>query len=83
MIPPPEAASDRARLQAVVDDTLAQAAHAIGAAERRAGGWDSHATVQIIFAVEEAFGFQMTSAEMEAVTDLDSLAAIVARHRPS
>lgn len=42
------------------------------------GAWDSHATVEIIFAVEDRFGFEMTPGQMESVTGLASLVEIVA-----
>ncbi len=39
--------------------------------------WDSHATVEIIFAVEDHFGFQMTSAEMERIDGVRALMEIL------
>ncbi len=39
--------------------------------------WDSHATVEIIFAVEDHFGFQMTSAEMERIDGVRALMDIL------
>ena len=42
-------------------------------------GWDSHATVEIIFAVEDHFGFEMSSEEMEAVVGVQSLIDIISR----
>lgn len=42
-------------------------------------GWDSHATVEIIFAVEDRFGFQMSAEQMESVTGIASLIDIVSR----
>lgn len=42
------------------------------------GQWDSHATVEIIFAVEDRFGFEMTPEQMESVIGIASLVDIVA-----
>lgn len=44
-------------------------------------GWDSFATVEIIFAVEERFGCRMSSEEMERIDGVQALLAIVARAR--
>jgi acyl carrier protein len=41
------------------------------------GQWDSHATVEIIFAVEDRFGFEMTPEQMESVAGIASLVDIV------
>ncbi len=43
-------------------------------------GWDSFATVEIIFALEARLGWQMSSAEMERVDGVASLLAIAERH---
>ncbi|MBE7210116.1 MAG: acyl carrier protein [Gluconacetobacter diazotrophicus] len=43
-------------------------------------GWDSFATVEIIFALEAELGFQMSSAEMERVDGVAALVAIVEAH---
>jgi acyl carrier protein len=40
-------------------------------------GWNSHATVEIILAVEEEFGFQMSSLDMETIDGAASLMAVV------
>lgn len=45
-------------------------------------GWDSFATVEIIFALEAKLGWQMSSAEMERVEGVASLLAIVEGHGP-
>jgi len=39
--------------------------------------WDSHATVEIIFAIEDRFGFEMSPEQMERVAGLASLIDIV------
>lgn len=46
-------------------------------------GWDSFATVEIIFALEARLGWQMTSTEMERVDGVASLLAIAALHAPN
>lgn len=46
-------------------------------------GWDSFATVEIIFALEARLGWQMSSAEMECVDSVASLLAIVEGHGPA
>ena len=43
-------------------------------------GWDSHATVEIIFEVEERYGFQMSNTEMEEVDGIPSLLRLIALH---
>ena len=45
-------------------------------------GWDSYATVEIIFAIEDLFGFRMTSAEMETADGIHALLAIVGARMP-
>ena len=47
-----------------------------------AATWDSYALVEIIFAIEDHYGFEMTSAEMERISEVEDLVAIVAQHRP-
>ncbi len=42
--------------------------------------WDSHATVQIIFATEDHFGFEMTSDDMESLDGVQSLVAVIESH---
>jgi len=41
-------------------------------------GWDSHATVEIIFEVEERYGFQFSNNEMEEVEGIPSLLRLIA-----
>ena len=45
-------------------------------------GWDSFATVEIIFALEDRLGWQMSSAEMERVDGVAALVAIVEGRGP-
>jgi len=49
--------------------------------ERDTGG-ESYATVEIIFAVEDSFGFRMTSAEMESTDAIPALLAIIEARMP-
>lgn len=42
--------------------------------------WNSYATVEMIFAVEDRFGFQMTGAEMERIGSVADLVEIVRAH---
>ncbi len=42
-------------------------------------GWDSHVTVEVIFGLEAHYGFQMTSADMEAVKGVADLLSVIAR----
>ncbi len=42
--------------------------------------WDSHATVEIIFAIEDRFGFEMSPEQMEKVAGVSSLIDIVIAH---
>jgi len=43
-------------------------------------GWDSHATVEIIFEIEERYGFQFSNNEMEEVDAIPNLLRLVATH---
>jgi len=43
-------------------------------------GWDSHATVEIIFEIEERYGFQFSNNEMEEVDGIPNLLRLVATH---
>ena len=70
-------------------DVIVECVHAVlrdqpvlGASTRAATvpGWDSFATVEIIFTLEARLGWQMSSAEMERVDGVASLLAIVECH---
>jgi acyl carrier protein len=40
-------------------------------------GWDSHKQIEILMLVEEAFGFQFTSREIDGLKSVGDLAAVV------
>lgn len=61
----------------VLRDRPALGAHTLAA---EVPGWDSFATVEIVFALETEFGWQMSSAEMERVDGVAALIAIVEHH---
>jgi acyl carrier protein len=61
-------------IHAVLRDRPALGAHTRAA---EVPGWDSFATVEIIFTLEARLGWQMSSAEMECVDGVASLLAIV------
>ncbi len=55
----------------------------VDAASRAAGvsGWDSVAMVDILFAVEEAFGVEFSSLQMERADGVPALLALLAEAR--
>ncbi|WP_372921624.1 acyl carrier protein [Roseovarius sp.] len=42
-------------------------------------GWDSVAHITLIFAIEEEFGFQFSSSELESVRNVGDLQALVSQ----
>ncbi|MBV9840479.1 MAG: acyl carrier protein [Sphingomonadaceae bacterium] len=69
-----------ATVRSIVAATLGAAdPPAADARAREVAGWDSHATVQIIFAIEDHFGFEMTGEEMESIDSVASIVAIATR----
>jgi acyl carrier protein len=70
------------RLEAMIVGVIGAAAP-IGPTTRAQDvpGWNSHATVEIILAVEEAFDFQMSSLDMETIDGAASLMAVVRAYR--
>jgi acyl carrier protein len=42
--------------------------------------WDSVTHIQLIFAVEEEFGITLTTRDLEALEDVGTLRAAIARH---
>jgi acyl carrier protein len=42
-------------------------------------GWDSVAHISLIFAIEEEFGFQFTSGELEAMRNVGDMQNVIAR----
>jgi acyl carrier protein len=59
------------------------AASRVGAASRatEVAGWDSVAMVDILFAVEEAFGIEFSSTQMERADGVPSLLALLTEAR--
>jgi acyl carrier protein len=66
------------RVLAIVREAVAPGAE-VGpdSLAREVRGWDSGAMVQILFDLEEAFGFTLTSQEMEGVDGVPDLLALV------
>ena len=58
------------------DDPALVLAPATGPAD--IDGWDSAKTVNIILEIEEAFGFEMSSEEMDALRSVGDFAAVIA-----
>jgi acyl carrier protein len=75
--------SDLDRLLAIVRDQLCAVAGAIGPSTRAADirGWDSVAMVNILFALEETFGVEFTSLQMEQADGIASLRRILREAR--
>lgn len=42
-------------------------------------GWDSVAHISLIFAIEEEFGFQFTSGELEAMRNVGDMQNVITR----
>ncbi len=69
------------RLEAVIMGVVGEAA-LINRATRAQDvpGWNSHAMVEVILGTEEAFGFQMSSLDMESIDGVEALLAVVRRY---
>ena len=68
------------RLAALLADVCGAPASSLGpdAAPGVTPGWDSHATVDFIMAVEDELGVVITTAEMMAIKSLGDMARLVA-----
>lgn len=51
-----------------------------GTRDRDIAGWNSLKTVSIISSVEEKFGFQMSSSEMDRLRSVADLVAVIKAH---
>lgn len=73
---------NQARLTEVVAETLGLAEDEITAetSPQTEASWTSFTHLTLMSAVEEAFGIQLSMAEMTAAQSFASLAEIVARH---
>jgi len=66
--------------RAVFEDEELQVAGSTTAADVE--GWDSVAHINLIFAIEEEFGIQFSSRELEEIRNVGDLQAIISQRAP-
>lgn len=71
------------RIQSIAGDVLGNPDLELGeeTTARDVPGWDSLTHVQIVIAVERAFGIRMTSTEVAQLENAGSLATLVQHHQ--